>query len=128
MLQKDSTKSIDSEEACPQFVRGTTPSFTYTLTDYAGKAIDLSQFAKIKVTLAQKGDRHSGKRITIDDPTASGNSISFLLSEEQTLTFDPGYISMQVYAKNSEDRSWATLAEDVTIAVRKSLKDGDTIE
>ena len=128
MIQKDSNATATSEEACPKFVRGTTPNFTYTLTDYDGRAIDLSQCAKIKVTLAQKGDRHSGERITIDDPTVSGNAISFLLSEEQTLTFDAGYISMQVYAKNSEDRSWATLAEDVTIAVRKSLKDGDTIE
>ena len=128
MLQRDNTSDTSEETACPQFVRGTTPQFTYTLEDYDGQPLDLSQFAQIKVTLAQKGNKHSGRHITLDQPTVNRNSISFMLTEEQTLTFDAGYISVQVYAKNSEDRSWATLAEDVTIAVRKSLKDGDTVE
>lgn len=113
----------------PYFIRGTTPQFEYTLTDYSGEPLDLSQFPVIKVTLAQNGDHYSDNRITLEHGIAvTGNVISFALTEEQSQKFDAGEISMQIYGKNAEDNSWATLAEDVTIRVRKSLKDGDVVE
>lgn len=122
--------SAQQAESYPEFVRGTTPEFQYTMLDGEGDALDLSQFSTIKVTLAQRGSPSSSRSLTLtgDDIAVNGNVISFILKEYQSLKFSAGLISMQVFGQNSESRTWATLAEDVTIRVRKSLKDGDVIE
>lgn len=114
----------------PEFVRGTTPEFAYTLTDSNGDAVDLSQFSTIKVTLAQAGDPYSHQRLTLEnhDILVSGNVISFSLTESQSLLFNDGYLSIQIYGKSDLKSSWSTLAEDITVKIRKSLKDGDRID
>lgn len=126
-INKENEKGIP---IYPEFVRGTTPSFSYTLTDTAGDALDLSQFSTIKVTMAEAGTRYSNRRLTIEnnDISVDGNVISFCLTEPQSSLFNVGLISLQVYGKSEETGSWATLAEDVTLRVRGSLKDGDNIE
>lgn len=125
---KEETKKQESV-SLPEFVRGTTPEFVYTLFDLDGNPLDLSQFETISVTLAQKGKEAYHCTITLKDGIAiDGNAIHFTLDEPQSLRFEPGLIAIQIYGKNKEDRSWATLAEDVTVRVRKSLKDGDIVE
>lgn len=126
--KNDETESTETV-TIPEFVRGTTPIFEYTVLDYNGDPLDLSQFSTIKVTLAQKGSYNSSARLTLDkDLNIDGNVIRFTLSELQSLVFDAGLIAMQVYGRNADSQSWSTLAEDVTIRVRKSLKDGDSLD
>lgn len=123
-------KGAETAEVMQEFVRGTTPQFTYTMLDVSGDPLDLSQFADLEVTIAQKGKLKEGRVVTLknSDISVSGNSISFYLTEEQTKLFSPGLVSLQVYGKGADSHSWATLAEDVTVQVRKSLKDGDVVE
>lgn len=126
-ISKANEKEIPTYQ---EFVRGTTPKFAYTLTDSSGDALDLTQFSTIKITIAQVGERYSGRRLTLEDNdiSANGNVISFALTEAQSLLFRSGYVSLQIYGKSEESGSWATLAEDVTVKIRKSLKDGDSVD
>lgn len=123
-------KGAETTEAMQEFVRGTTPLFTYTMIESNGGPLDLSQFAVLEVTIAQNGKRKDQAAVKLknSDITVSGNSVSFYLTEEQTRQFAPGLVSLQVYGKGADSHSWATLAEDVTVKVRKSLKDGDFVE
>ena len=123
-------KGAEETETMQEFVRGTTPQFTYTMLDVNGDPLDLSQFAVLEVTIAQNGKREGRTAVALNgsDVNVSGNSVSFYLTEEQTRQFAPGLVSLQVYGKGADSHSWATLAEDVTVKVRKSLKDGDFVE
>lgn len=123
-------KGVEEAESMQEFVRGTTPLFTYTMIDATGGPLDLSQFAVLEVTIAQNGKREGRTAVTLNnsDISVSGNSVSFYLTEEQTRKFAPGLVSLQVYGKGADSHSWATLAEDVTVKVRKSLKEGDFVE
>ena len=123
-------KGAEEAETMQEFVRGTTPLFTYTMLDATGGPLDLSQFSVLEVTIAQNGKRKDRTAVTLksSDINVSGNSVSFYLTEEQTRKFAPGLVSLQVYGKGADSHSWATLAEDVTVKVRKSLKDGDFVE
>ena len=123
-------KGVEEAETMQEFVRGTTPQFTYTMLDVNGTPLDLSQFSVLEVTIAQNGKREDRTSVTLNgsDVNVSGNSVSFYLTEEQTKQFAPGLVSLQVYGKGADSHSWATLAEDVTVKVRKSLKDGDFVE
>ena len=116
-------KGAEETETMQEFVRGTTPQFTYTMLDVNGAPLDLSQFAVLEVTIAQNGKRECRTAVTLNnsDINVSGNSVSFYLTEEQTRKFAPGLVSLQVYGKGADSHSWATLAEDVTVKVRKSL-------
>lgn len=126
--KNDETESTETV-TIPEFVRGTTPIFEYTVLDYNGDPLDLEQFGTIKVCLAQKGSYSPVNRLTLDKGLEiNGNTIRFRLSEAQSLVFNSGLIAMQVYGKNGDTDAWSTLAEDVTVRVRKSLKDGDIID
>lgn len=130
MYESPTNKLKKETDPMQEFVRGTTPYFTYTMLDADGGPVDLSQFPDIEVTIAQSGKQKDKIAVTLknSDITVHGNSISFYLSEAQTKSLSPGLVSVQVYGKGADSHSWATLAEDVTIRVRKSLKDGDVVE
>lgn len=134
MYQYPTPKHRTNTESPPpqfsQFVRGTTPTFRYTIKDSAGDPVDLSQYATIKVTMAQQVERVTDRRnaLTLTDVTVDGNVINFQLTEAQSLIFSAGWIALQIYGQDADSHSWATLAEDVSIRVRKSLKDGDTVD
>ena len=44
-------KGAEETETMQEFVRGTTPQFTYTMLDVNGAPLDLSQFAVLEVTM-----------------------------------------------------------------------------
>ena len=90
-------KGAEEAETMQEFVRGTTPLFTYTMLDATGGPIDLSQFSVLEVTIAQNGKREGRTAVTLksSDINVSGNSVSFYLTEEQTRQFAPGLVSLQ---------------------------------
>lgn len=65
-------------------IRGTTPTFTFTLKD---KTIDLSQALTVIVTIKQSGKRIdiSGERLTID-----GYIVSLWLTQDESLKLTDG--------------------------------------
>ena len=67
--------------------RGTTPTFSLTLTD-----VDLTQADSVYVTFAQ------GRTVitkTGDDLTVSATAIEVALSQEETLRFYSGHVQIQ---------------------------------
>jgi hypothetical protein len=71
-------------------VRGTTPTFTFTLPD----TVDLTTANNVYVTFAQR----NGSTLTMsgDDITVSAQTVDVYLSQEQSLMFAKGNITAQI--------------------------------
>ena len=97
-------------------IRGTTPTFTLDV-----EGIDLTD-KKIVVTLEQ-----DETELDIQNPhcaeSESGCTITFDLSQEQTLMFRSGRASIQVRWINEEGSAGATNV--ATFSVGKVLKEGE---
>ena len=114
----------------PYFVQGTTPVFSYTVTGDDGAPVSLSSAKKIEVTFSQGGSYSADEKkltVEIDPASVTGGVIQFKLTQEQTLTFDPGTVQMQIRVLDSDGDAWATLADEIEVTVHKLL-DGGVIE
>lgn len=100
------------------FIRGTTPPFIYTLFDDEGEA-DLSELTALEAYISQ--DREDGENIvvtkTMSDMTIDGGTVSFYLTQEETLRFESGdepfpkFAFVQLRGLAADGVAWATLAE-----------------
>lgn len=94
--------------------RGTTPTITYNVD------IDLTSALELYVTLVQDGTTVVEK--SIDDVTITSKSVSFTLTQEETLNLNQGKILMQIRVKMPDGTALASniMAGDVA----QILKDG----
>lgn len=100
------------------FIRGTTPPFEFTLYDDEGEA-DLSELTALEAYVSQ--DREDGENIvvtkTMSDMTIDGGTVSFYLTQEETLRFESGdepfpkFAFVQLRGLTADGVAWATLAE-----------------
>ena len=97
--------------------RGTTPAFDFKLnTD-----IDLDQVEALYVTCKSRSKELSFDRdgCTINNDT---KTISVRLTQEQTLQFGAGTVSVQIRLRVGRDRAYATPVKNIDIS--QILKDG----
>lgn len=72
-------------------VRGTTPALTLTIPD--GGDLDLTQATAVYVTLRRKGQSIT---ITGDSLAVEPKSVTFHLSQEESLALSPGEVDVQL--------------------------------
>ena len=95
--------------------RGTTPKHTFTLP------FDCSEITKLSIAYAQNNEVIVEKTIT--DCEIDGNTLSVVLSEEETLRFDDSKrcAEIQLRVARGEKKS---ASDVIKVAVDKILKEG----
>lgn len=81
--------------------RGTTPTINVSIDH-----VDLSLMAGIIITLSQNGAVVIEK--TGDDIAYTDGTASITLTQEETLRLERGYVDIQIKAKTSDGKVWAT--------------------
>ena len=98
-----------------EIIRGTTPTITYKITS----AVDLTTLSEIwltvadKLTTAKKTYKLSDNEITVDN---EAKTISAVMSQVDTLLFKSPTVQIQIRAKDTSDKSYATDISDVPLA------------
>lgn len=92
------------------FIRGTTPNYTMTFYDEddVSKEIDTSNFTDVRITLKQF-ENTLVRKSTLEG-TATMNedgTVSFSLSQDETLRFQPGTAYVQPHIKTSDDEAYS---------------------
>lgn len=83
-------------------IKGTTPTVVFTLTDDEEKALDMSNYDKLVITIedSQKSQLDINKdRFTFNEDY----SFEAKLTQEETLALDSGRLKVQLKAKTSDD-------------------------
>lgn len=100
--------------------RGTTPTFTLTFSD---EHLDFSDARSIAVTISDRS-QHCIVEITESDLTIETNSLSFSLSQEQTLSLPEGNLLVQVNWTYDQGNVVKRACSDVAqIDFRRNLKE-----
>ena len=97
-----------------EIIRGTTPTITYKITS----DVDLTTLSEIwltvadKLTTAKKTYKLSKNEVTVDN---EAKTISAAMSQEDTLLFKSQMVQVQIRAKDTSDKSYATDISDVPL-------------
>ena len=94
--------------------RGTTPTNTFTVD------VDLRQATALYVTYKQNSRVILEK--TLEDATITETSVAVTLTQEETLAFSKGTVSIQIRAKFADGAAIAS--NIITSSVDQILKDG----
>lgn len=110
------------------FVRATTPSYTMAFYDEDDQEtqIDVSGYKDIRITLRQF--ESTVLRKSTKEGTATLNAdgtVSFSLTQEETLRFQPGTVIMQPHLLDSENGAYAD-KDPIKVKVYE-IQDGGTI-
>ena len=98
-----------------EIIRGTTPTITYKITSQ----VDLTTLSEIwltvadKLTTAKKTYKLSDNEVTVDN---EAKTISAVMSQADTLLFKSQTVQVQIRAKDTSDKSYATDISDVPLA------------
>ena len=98
-----------------EIIRGTTPTITYKITSQ----VDLTTLSEIwltvadKLTTAIKTYKLSKNEVTVDN---EAKTISAVMSQADTLLFKSPVVQIQIRAKDTSDKSYATDISDVPLA------------
>ena len=104
-----------------EIIRGTTPTITYKITS----DVDLTTLSEIwltvadKLTTAMRTYKLSKSEITVDNVE---KTISAVMTQEDTLLFKSQTVQIQIRAKDTSDKSYATDISDVPL--KKILEGG----
>ena len=97
-----------------EIIRGTTPTITYKITS----DVDLTTLSEIwltvadKLTTAKKTYKLSQNEVTVDN---EAKTISAVMSQADTLLFKSQMVQVQIRAKDTSDKSYATDISDVPL-------------
>lgn len=87
--------------------RGTTPTLVINI-----KGIEMSDIAEWYVTLAQDGVQMTK---TTEDITIEDETLKIPLTQEETMQFTAGEVSIQIRAKTTEDVAIASAIQTIGI-------------
>lgn len=94
--------------------RGTTPTVIFTLTNDESKAMDMSKYAKLFITIEDS----SGQQVELDkDRFTFNEDLSFeaKLSQDETMTLKSGRLKVQLRAKTTDDTVIASCTQYCSI-------------
>ena len=106
-----------------EIIRGTTPTITYRITS----DVDLTTLSEIWLTVsdalweAQVTYKLSKNEVTVDN---EAKTISAVMSQADTLLFRSRMVQIQIRAKDTSDKSYATDISDVPL---KRILEGGVI-
>lgn len=100
--------------------RGTTPTITFNVNT----ELDLSELTSLWITFRGSYESHKEVTFTLDDVTIDNemHQIILDLSQDQTLYFDTGNVSLQMRLLMSDGRAYASDIKSISIDM--ILKDG----